>query len=105
MSSPFTHSFSLCLRAFPLSLVHTLTFSLSHTQIQLVNNLNALDSMMNNLTEAMNVADPMSNPLSFDSIQPGLVCCAYSDEQWYRVLVLEPPGTASTSDEVSIDKK
>lgn len=58
--------------------------------------------MTNNLSEVMNATDPTSNSLSFDSIQPGLVCCAYPDDQWYRVLVLEPPGTASTSDEVSI---
>ena len=51
--------------------------------------------MMNNLSESMNVADPTSTSPSFDSIQPGLVCCALSDEQWYRVLVLEPPSTST----------
>ena len=74
------------------------------SQIQLFNNLNALDSIMSSLADVMNAADPMSNSLSLDIIQPGLVCCAFSDDQWFRVLVLEPSMTASTSSgEVSID--
>ena len=54
--------------------------------------------MSNQLSESMKLTDPTSSSLSFDSIRPGLVCCALSsDEIWYRVLVLEPP-SASTGD-------
>ena len=68
-------------------------------QIQLVNNLNDLDSMTNSLTEAMNQAvGSTSFSLPFDAIHPGLVCCAFSDEQWFRVLVLESPPSSSSFD-------
>ena len=73
--------------------MHTHTLHLS--QVQLVNNLDTLDSMSNQLSESMKLTDPTSSSLSFDFIQPGLVCCALSDEIWYRVLVLEPPSTST----------
>lgn len=91
---------SLTFPPYSLLCIHTPHLS----QIQLINNLNALDSMMNKLSESMNVADSTSTSPSFDSIQPGLVCCALSDEQWYRVVVLEPPST-STGDVSMVHKK
>ena len=89
-------SLPLC-PCFPI-LYHACVYTLHLLQVQLVNNLDTLDSMSNQLSESVKLTDPMSSSLSFDSIQHGLVCCALSsDEIWYRVLVLEPP-FASTGD-------
>ena len=68
-------------------------------------NLDELDSMSNSLGGAMLAVDqdPSNFCLPVDSILPGMVCCAFSDGLWFRVLVLEPPVlTSATSYDVSI---
>ena len=62
-----------------------------------MSNLYALDNMTNKLTESLAQADPTSYSPLLDSIQPGLVCCTFADDQWFRVLVLESPASASSN--------
>ena len=66
--------------------------------MQLVGNLGELDSMSSSLTKSMNDEVASGFSLSVDQILPGLICCALVDEQWFRVLVLEPPVSPSSFD-------
>ena len=82
-----------------------LPLPLSHLQVQLVINLDNLDSMSGSLNDTMISAHPDPSHLSLpvDSIHPGMVCCAFVEQLWFRVLVLEQPVvTSASSYDVSI---
>ena len=66
-------------------------------QMQLVDNLGEIHSLFSGLDKALDKDNASSFSLSVDQVLPGLICCASVDDQWFRVLVLEPPASSSPS--------